>query len=72
MDISFITYLLLCREREREFSKKNTSQANMGGADTKDGSFYACALIARKIFTLMQNEKKYIFFENSNVFEDKL
>lgn len=65
LDISFITYQIV--DRGREFFLK--SKHGRCRYHQRQGS-YTCVLIARKIFTLMQNENK-IFFEISNVFEDK-
>lgn len=57
LDISFITYQIV--DRGREFSKKQLH--GRCRYHQRQGS-YTCVLIARKIFTLMQNEKKNIYF----------
>lgn len=57
LDISFITYQIV--DRGREFFLK--SKHERCRYHQRQGS-YTCVLIARKIFTLMQNEKNiYIF-----------
>lgn len=57
LDISFITYQIV--DRGREFSKKQLH--GRCRYHQRQGS-YTCVLIARKIFTLMQNEKNIHIF----------